>query len=270
MDKTSNTLETFLTEQQLKEYLSKEYPFNTNFLGQILKEKLKEDPNYEVWAPFFYCRYALRHTVRNLPSVIYSSLTFISNKGGICRVMGNKYIILPITPTESGYFRCSIPTGPKSRLSIVVHRAIATVFIPLPEELKLYHPKNLEVNHLDGVKGNFELNNLEWSTKSGNQQHASLTGLHKSGKESVHTKPVKGRIEFGPYAGYEFILHGLADFKKYGFTQSNIVTCCKGRVNSHKNCSWSYATEIELEQLSHGLSEEIRGSLNEIRRYIYS
>lgn len=261
MNESSNTLEDLLSEQQLKEYHSKEYPFNTNFLGQILKEKLKEDPAYEVWAPFFYCKYILRRKDRNSPSVVYSPLTFISNKGGIVRRKEGKYIFVSPKVSSHGYYQCMMSESPKSYFSCMLHRALASVFIPLAPELKLWHPKDLEVNHIDGIKCNFELGNLEWTTKSGNQEHAVENGLIKSGKDSVLSKPVKGRIKFGPHTGHEFILHGLADYKKYKFTQPNIVACCKGRVKSHKNCSWSYATELELAQLPNGLSEAMQNDL---------
>lgn len=267
MDKTSNTLKDLLNEQQLEEYWSKEYPFNTNFLGQILKEKLKEDPDYEVWVPLFYCKYMLRRKDKNSPSVIHSPLTFVSNKGKIARLKRGGVVTLPTISTGS-YPLVTVTVGYKDTYPLLLHRVLASVFIPLPEELKLYHPKNLEVNHTNGDKTDFSLGNLEWTTKSGNQEHALLTGLIKSGKDSVLSKPVKGKVEFGPYAGHEFILHGLADYKRYGFTQSNIVTCCKGRVRSHKNCSWSYATELELVQLPQGLPEEIRKNLDGFRRCV--
>lgn len=268
MDKTSNTLETFLTKQQLKEYLSKEYPFNTNFLGQILKEKLKEDPDYEVWVPFFYCKYSLYRKDPNSPSVIYSPLTLISNKGRIYGLKRREWGVIPVTNEVIGYPTIAFTMGYKNSSVFMLHRAIASVFTPLPEELKFHHPKDLQVNHIDGIKTNFELDNLEWSTPAGNSNHALITGLIKSGKRSACTKPVKGRVEFGPHKGYEFILHGLADYKKYGFTQSNIVTCCKGRVRSHKNCSWSYATELEVARLPSGLSGVIRKSLDGVRRCV--
>ena len=268
MNELSNTLEDLLDGQQLKEYLSKEYPFNTNFLGKILKEKLKEDPDYEVWVPFFYCKYILRRKDRNSPSVVYCPFTFISNKGGIVRQAEGKYV--PISPqiASHGYFQCMMSATPKSQFSCMLHRALASVFIPLPPELKLWHPKDLQVNHIDGVKSNFELENLEWSTDSGNKAHAVESGLIKSGKESACTKPVKGRIEYGLHAGHEFILYGLADYKKHGFTQQNINACCKGIVRSHKNCSWGYATELEIVQLPHGLPGDIRKSLDGFRKSV--
>lgn len=270
MNELSNTLEDLLTEQQLKEYLSKEYPFNTNFLGDILLKKLKEEPDYEVWVPFFYCKYALRCKDRGLPSLVHSPLTFISNKGGLVRLREGEYIPISTQVSPHGYLTSSARTGPKRKFIFMLHRAIGTVFTPLPPELKLYHPKDLQVNHIDGVKSNPALGNLEWVTYLGNTSHAIETGLIKTGKDSTLTKPVKGKIEFGPYTGHEFVLHGLADYRKYKFNQSNIVTCCKGRVRSHKNCSWTYATALELEQLPHGLSGEIRASLDGPRKYIYN
>lgn len=261
MNELSNTLEDLLTEQQLKEYHSKEYPFNTNFLGQILKEKLKEDPDYEVWVPFFFCRYMARRKDKGIPSVISHPFIFISNKGKVVKISEGEYYPLPITVYQEKYPVIVVNFRYKETYTLVLHRALASVFIPLPPELKLHHPKHLEINHIDGVKSNFELENLEWTTHSKNQLHAAENGLIKSGKNSTLTKPVKGRIESGPHTGYEFILHGLADYKKYKFTQSNIVACCKGRVKSHKNCSWSYATELELIQLPSGLTEAIVNDL---------
>jgi hypothetical protein len=52
-----------------------------------------------------------------------------------------------------------------------VHRLVAEAFIGRPTDCN-------EVNHLDGDKGNNHVSNLEWTTHSGNLQHAVKTGLH--------------------------------------------------------------------------------------------
>lgn len=258
MDESSNTLETFLTEQQLAEYKSKEYPFNTNFLGTILKEKLKQDPDYEVWVPFFYCQGTARRKNRNTPSIISVPFVFISNKGRVYGPRRGKGVtILSLVKLEN-YPAVSITTSYQNCRQFTLHRSLGTVFVPLPEELKLLHPKDLEVNHIDGNKDNFELSNLEWATKSGNALHAVATGLQKSGKDSVKTKPVKGRVEFGSYKGYEFILYGHSDYKKYGFVQPSLNACCRGRLKTHKNCSWSYATDDEVAGLPRGVPEHVQ------------
>ena len=40
---------------------------------------------------------------------------------------------------------------------------------------------NLDVNHLDGNKWNYSLDNLEWATRQRNNLHAQMTGLKKDG-----------------------------------------------------------------------------------------
>lgn len=49
---------------------------------------------------------------------------------------------------------------------IRIHRIIATAFIPNPDNLP-------EINHIDGVKDNNNVNNLEWVSHRDNMIHAA-------------------------------------------------------------------------------------------------
>lgn len=54
------------------------------------------------------------------------------------------------------------------------HRLLMETFVPIPEELKGV-PK-LVVNHLDTIRSNNDLSNLEWTTYRGNHIHAGFCG----------------------------------------------------------------------------------------------
>ena len=58
----------------------------------------------------------------------------------------------------------------KKKKNYYIHRLVAQLFIPNPENKK-------EVNHKDGNKGNNIVTNLEWVTRSENCLHAYKIGL---------------------------------------------------------------------------------------------
>ncbi len=70
---------------------------------------------------------------------------------------------------RSGYICVELWKSGKGK-KYLVHRILAQSFIP-------NHECKPQVNHIDGVKTNNELNNLEWVTQSENQLHAYKSGL---------------------------------------------------------------------------------------------
>jgi hypothetical protein len=74
----------------------------------------------------------------------------------------------------TGYYTTNLWKDNKLRV-IKVHREMAKVFIPNPENKRT-------VNHKDGNKLNNHISNLEWNTHKENCQHAFDTGLHISSK----------------------------------------------------------------------------------------
>lgn len=76
--------------------------------------------------------------------------------------------------TNGGYLSAHLFNGKDYK----IHRLIAQTFIPNPSNLP-------QVNHLDGDKLNNDVNNLEWTSPSGNVRHAYDNGLIDRNKISA-------------------------------------------------------------------------------------
>lgn len=70
-----------------------------------------------------------------------------------------------------GYFKVRLMKSNKGK-NFSVHRLVCDAFIPNPENKP-------HVNHINGVKSDNIISNLEWCTHSENMQHAWDTGLSK-------------------------------------------------------------------------------------------
>lgn len=70
----------------------------------------------------------------------------------------------------SGYPAISTKVGNKTYIRYI-HRLLAQAYIPNPHNMPV-------VNHIDGNKGNYALDNLEWCSYQDNTNHAISTGLH--------------------------------------------------------------------------------------------
>lgn len=63
--------------------------------------------------------------------------------------------------------------------NLYLHRVLALMFIPNPDEVT-------NVNHIDGNKHNYKLENLEWVTPSENSLHAYRLGLRKPSRKTTN------------------------------------------------------------------------------------
>lgn len=94
----------------------------------------------------------------------------ISDKGHVVNKATNKKIAQ--SKNEFGYLTVKLldPIDGKWKTRRV-HRLVAEVYIENPENKP-------EVNHIDGVKFNNEVTNLEWVTSKENKDHGWATGLY--------------------------------------------------------------------------------------------
>jgi hypothetical protein len=83
--------------------------------------------------------------------------------------------------SSTGYALVSL-SRPRERQQVAtVHRLVAIAFIPNPEGKP-------QVNHVDGVKTNNNVKNLEWSTNQENVTHAYRIGLSAQGVDHPAAK----------------------------------------------------------------------------------
>lgn len=95
----------------------------------------------------------------------------VSESGEVSRLNKNILRVYRHQTCRAGYKRVALASNGK-RKNHSIHRLVAIAFIPNP----LNKP---EVNHIDGIKANNHVSNLEWATRSENILHA-MTGI--SGK----------------------------------------------------------------------------------------
>lgn len=115
---------------------------------------------------------------------------------------------------KRGYVVFNLMHKDGRRRLVTLHRLIAMTFIPNPLNLP-------EVNHIDGDKTNYNINNLEWVTTRDNNIHARKTGLRKSNGD----KPVV-QIKDGEIIN-EFQSISAAS-RETGIPISNISNVCRG------------------------------------------
>lgn len=107
-----------------------------------------------------------------------------SVKRTITSKTGQKYTlpekILKQNKNKNGYMLVQLSKNGKIK-GIYVHRIVAILFIPNPNNLPT-------VNHKDGNKQNCNAENLEWTSYSQNNQHAYDTGLKPKGEGQYKAK----------------------------------------------------------------------------------
>lgn len=91
----------------------------------------------------------------------------ISSLGRVRYFKKGKFLIRKNTPNDRGYVRMQLKYKGET---LRIHRLVAEAFIPNPNNLP-------QVNHINGIKDDNRVSNLEWCTASHNYNHGMRTGL---------------------------------------------------------------------------------------------
>lgn len=118
----------------------------------------------------------------------FESLYEISNTGRVRPLFKSRVEYLKPKTNHKGYLYFGLSHNKKD-FSRFQHRLIAQAFIPNPENKP-------QINHINGIKTDNRIENLEWCTNGENGRHAVKTGLRrpaylgKFGKDHNQSKPI--------------------------------------------------------------------------------
>lgn len=137
----------------------------------------------------------------------------ISDKG---RVMKNStHKIMKPSPKPNGYMQINLFTNDGRRKKEYIHRLVAITFIPNEQHLP-------QVNHIDGVRDNNVVSNLEWVTAKGNILKSSVCSPIR----------VRDKVSFEEVGVYTTIRDAC---KELGLTESNVAACLgNSRQKTHR------------------------------------
>lgn len=145
----------------------------------------------------------------------------ISTLGKIYNIKTKKY--KKISLGARGYPVVSLRKDGKTYLR-TIHILLGRAFI------KNDDPEHkIQINHIDGDKTNYNLNNLEWVTPQENNLHARKTGLHTSdGDKAVIQYDLNGNF----IAEYKSASEAS---RQTGIGRGNICNVCRKALNQHEN-----------------------------------
>lgn len=147
----------------------------------------------------------------------------VSNLGDVRKISDGR--LLKQSYSVDGYLRVKLRLGINLRITRNVHRLVMLTFNPPSDE-------GLDVNHIDGVKTNNALDNLEWCTRQQNVIHSYQMGL-ASNKGERHPRAKFKDSDIPDILELRrrgFTLKEIA--QKYGVHLSTI-----GKITTNKN--WS-------------------------------
>ena len=145
-------------------------------------------------------------------------------------------VILKPRAQKGGYLTVSLFRD-KLRKRKTIHRLVAETFIPNPNNKP-------EVNHINGIKMDNRVENLEWVTKSENIKHTYRLGrvAYTKGKFGSKHNTAKKVNQFTKCNKIIRTWNSLIEIERAGVAKANVVCeVCKGVKKSAGGFKWEYA-----------------------------
>lgn len=156
----------------------------------------------------------------------------ISNKGDIKNKKTGK--ILKQIKRKDGYLFVNLSNKGKVKV-IKVHKLVAHLFLKNPNNYPC-------INHINGIKTDNRVVNLEFCSYSHNIKEAYRLGLKKPikiiGSNNVRSKKVNQYNLIGEYIKTWDCIKDAS--RELNIKDSNISLCCKGKRNKAGGYMWKY------------------------------
>ena len=175
----------------------------------------------EQWKPIK--GYEGLYEVSNLGNV--KSLSRMKGKGNVCYKA--QELILK-TGLTNGYRTLTLWKN-GIRWCIKSARLVALTFIPNPENKRT-------INHINGIKTDDRLVNLEWATDSENIKHAFRTGLKNN--DSISKPVLMSKKDGTPLLIFS---SSHEAHRMTNINRGNITTCCNNSRYTAGGYRWSFA-----------------------------
>ena len=168
----------------------------------------------------------------------YEGIYQASNMGrvkSLKRPYGLKEKFLKPKLTRNGYYLIKLYKNSKARF-YYVHRLVWEAF-------NGQIPEGLQVNHINEIKSDNRLSNLNLMTSKENCNWGSRN--ERRAKKQINGKKSKPVLQFTLEDVFVKEYPSLKQVKREtGFNQGNIVNCCKGKYKQMYGYIWKYAKEV--------------------------
>ena len=160
----------------------------------------------------------------------YEGLYQISNTGKVKSV--NKHIILKPSKNRKGYLHIILCKNGKTKVGRI-HRLVAQAFIPNAENKE-------QVNHINGIKTDNNVENLEWCTNGENQKHAFSLGLQTNvGNNNPRARKIN---QYDLQGNFIKTWNSIYDIEHaLNCNRSSIWRCCTHKYKQSHGYIWRYA-----------------------------